>query len=311
MHHLSANSSISLTLMYTDSNGESFKCEGTGKLNSNSFADPSLPKHQIMLSSVSFPDLGISNATFRIQPQYDVIYISCSQLSDSSSQQIADINIKLNIDQEPIVSSPIKSDFIGPDIARVDKIPTTTSELTNDSGYITDYSLTDYLQTDTFKDIYWSNIDNTGNSKHDLELKVSGTGGPGENGEYYLRLRNYSSAGEVANSVLVSPTFGFDARIGNKDARLTPSQLLMNDPDDNERTYVSSGGITIKGNMGSSAENSILFASGNMSINGKVIYYKDLQTASDVSTAISSQTKETWTFTLADGSTVTKSVVLG
>lgn len=35
------------------------------------------------------------------------------------------------------------------------------------------------------------------------------------------------------------------------------------------------------------------------------------QTASDVSTAISSQTKETWTFTLEDSSTVTKSVVLG
>lgn len=43
------------------------------------------------------------------------------------------------------------------------------------------------------------------------------------------------------------------------------------------------------------------------------------QTASEVSTAastaasaaIASQTKETWTFTLADGSTVTKSVVLG
>ena len=39
------------------------------------------------------------------------------------------------------------------------------------------------------------------------------------------------------------------------------------------------------------------------------------QTASDVSTAvstaISSQTKETWTFTLSDGSTVTKTVVLG
>ena len=34
-------------------------------------------------------------------------------------------------------------------------------------------------------------------------------------------------------------------------------------------------------------------------------------TTSDVSTAISSQTKETWTFTLEDGSTVTKSVVLG
>ena len=39
------------------------------------------------------------------------------------------------------------------------------------------------------------------------------------------------------------------------------------------------------------------------------------QTASDVSTAVSTaisgQTKETWMFTLADGSTVTKSVVLG
>ena len=35
----------------------------------------------------------------------------------------------------------------------------------------------------------------------------------------------------------------------------------------------------------------------------------DVSTA--VSTAISSQTKETWTFTLSDGSTVTKSVVLG
>ena len=34
-------------------------------------------------------------------------------------------------------------------------------------------------------------------------------------------------------------------------------------------------------------------------------------TTSDVSTAISSQTKETWTFTLSDGTTVTKSVVLG
>ena len=37
----------------------------------------------------------------------------------------------------------------------------------------------------------------------------------------------------------------------------------------------------------------------------------DYATTSDVSTAISSQTKETWTFTLSDGSTVTKTVVLG
>ena len=49
--------------------------------------------------------------------------------------------------------------------------------------------------------------------------------------------------------------------------------------------------------------------------NQVTINYRDIATKSDVptsvSTAISSQTKETWTFTLADGSTGTKSVVLG
>ena len=53
--------------------------------------------------------------------------------------------------------------------------------------------------------------------------------------------------------------------------------------------------------------------------NQVTINYRDIATKSYVSetastaasTAISGQTKETWTFTLADGSTVTKSVVLG
>ena len=156
MHHLNANSLISLILTYTDSNGESFKYEGTGKINANSLTNPDLPRHQIYLSGINFPDSGISNATFRIQPQYNVIYLSCSQLSDGSAQPIANIDIKLNIDGESIVYSPISSDFIGTDIARIDKIPTTTSELKNDSGYITDSSLTDYLQTNTFKPVNWT-----------------------------------------------------------------------------------------------------------------------------------------------------------
>lgn len=198
------------------------------------------------------------------------------------------------------------------DIATKDQIPTVptkTSQLTNDSGYVTDSSLTDYLQTDTFKPVNWSNT--AGNSKHDLTLEMSGTGGPGDNGEYLLRMRKYYSTGEVGTSVLVSPTFGFDVSHGDKDSRLTPGKLLIDDKGDHERTYVSPGSITLEGNIGSSAKSSVLFSYTNMSINGKVIYYNDLQTASDVSTAISNQTKETWTFTLADGSTVTKSVVLG
>ena len=36
-----------------------------------------------------------------------------------------------------------------------------------------------------------------------------------------------------------------------------------------------------------------------------------LALTSDISTAISGQTKETWTFTLSDNTTVTKTVVLG
>lgn len=40
-------------------------------------------------------------------------------------------------------------------------------------------------------------------------------------------------------------------------------------------------------------------------------YNKEIATTDDVSTAISGQTKETWTFTLADGTTTTKTIVLG
>ena len=47
--------------------------------------------------------------------------------------------------------------------------------------------------------------------------------------------------------------------------------------------------------------------------NGTLALISDISriASNAASTAISSQTKETWTFTLADGSTVTKSVVLG
>ena len=59
-----------------------------------------------------------------------------------------------------------------------------------------------------------------------------------------------------------------------------------------------------------------LYLSGYLTTDGATkIKVADIASKSDVSTtvstAISSQTKETWTFTLSDGSTVTKSVVLG
>ena len=42
------------------------------------------------------------------------------------------------------IIKPINSDFIGTDIARVSKIPTKTSQLTNDSEFVTNAALTGY-----------------------------------------------------------------------------------------------------------------------------------------------------------------------
>ena len=75
-------------------------------------------------------------------------------------------------------------------------------------------------------------------------------------------------------------------------------------------TTLDSSGIYI-GAAGSSTDK-VRFNSAGLKIgDDPIISYRNIATKSDVSTAVSNQTKETWTFTLADGSTVTKSVVLG
>ena len=103
MHNLYAGSIINLTLTYTDSIGQSLKYEGTGSINSVSFNNPDLPNHQIRIDNVNFYDLNIPTATFRIQPQSNIIYITGDQLSDIGAEPITNINIMINIDEEPIV----------------------------------------------------------------------------------------------------------------------------------------------------------------------------------------------------------------
>ena len=146
MHNLKINDTINLKLTYTDSTGSTITSTGTGLIHSNSMIDPSAPKHQIRLASVSFPDLNISNATFRIQPQYSQIYLSCPQFFDSNGQLVTNIKISMNIIEDNVYKT-IDSNFIGADIARVADIPTTTGELTNDSGFITNSALTGYATT--------------------------------------------------------------------------------------------------------------------------------------------------------------------
>ena len=59
--------------------------------------------------------------------------------------------------------------------------PTTTGELTNNSGFITDASLTNYLEKDTFKAINWSSTDsNDSNITHKFKLEAN----PNFNNEY-------------------------------------------------------------------------------------------------------------------------------
>ena len=145
-HNLKINDIINLKLTYTDSTGSAITATGTGLIHSNSMIDPSAPKHQIRLANVSFPDLNISNATFRIQPQYGQLYITGNQLTDSAGQLVTNITISMDITEDNVYKT-IDSNFIGADIARTSAIPTTTGELTNDSGFITNSALTGYATT--------------------------------------------------------------------------------------------------------------------------------------------------------------------
>ena len=200
--NLKVDDVIKLSLKYTSSAGEYVTFPGTGSIHSDTFIEPNNLNHQIRLVNVNFTSLNISGAEFIIKPGSKQIYITCSQLLDSSSQPITNIIILMDIAIDNVYTA-IDSKFIGTDIARVTDIPTTTGELTNDSGFITSAALTGYA-TETWV---------------------------GEQG--------YQTASDVSTALT-----GY-------------------------------------------------------------------ATTSDVSTAISSQTKETWTFTLSDGSTVTKSIVLG
>ena len=131
------------------------------------------------------------------------------------------------------------------DIATVSQIPTTTGELTNDSGFITSAALNGYATEDWVEQkgyltsVAWGDI----------------TGKP--------TLATVATSGSY-NDLSDKPTIP-----------TATSQL------DNDSNFITNAALT------------------------------GYATTSDVSTAISSQTKETWTFTLSDGSTVTKSVVLG
>ena len=182
--------------------------------------------------------------------------IACNTILSNGLITLSDTFQKTTLSNDRISIDDTK-DIYYADIATVSQIPKTTSQLDNDSGFITSSALAakqDKLTAGTGITIDENNV-----------ISSSGSGGP----------VNWSD-------ILNKPTFATVATSGSyndlsdKPTIPTTTNELTND----------SGFIT------------------NAALTGYA-------TTSDVSTAISSQTKETWTFTLSDGSTVTKSVVLG
>ena len=147
-HDLGVGSEIPLKLSYVTSAGDKRIFTGTGIIHSNSYIEASHPLHQIILENVSFPDLPvISNATLAIKPQSEQIYMNCPEINEGVEQIIY---IKICINSEETVYTPIDDRFISTDIARTADIPTKTSQLTNDSNFVTSEAIaTNYVTTDT------------------------------------------------------------------------------------------------------------------------------------------------------------------
>ena len=230
------------------------------------------------------------------------------------------------------------------DIATVSQIPTTTSQLDNDSGFVTSSALAakqDKLTAGTGITIDENNV-----------ISSSGGGGPVNwsdilNKPTFATVATSGSYNDLSDKPTI-PTVDYpvtDVKVGgvsvlsNKIA-VIPALFdgnynsLDNKPDlsvyalsSNLATVATSGSYndlndkpTLATVATSGSYNDLidkptiptatsqLDNDSNFITNAALTGYA---TTSDVSTAISSQTKETWTFTLSDGSTVTKSVVLG
>ena len=78
-------------------------------------------------------------------------------------------------------------------IASKSELPTKTSQLTNDSGFLTDASLANYLEKDTFKAIEWSRTDSDDSSvTHKLTLDLGH-----DSDEYLLKLERYDNGSRI------------------------------------------------------------------------------------------------------------------
>ena len=114
------------------------------------------------MENINFPELDypgtiVTQSSFLIRPQelapyaghYGCIYlytqgVYIQDIDSKPSTPVTNITISMDVGPNDRIIKPINSDFIGTDIARVSKIPTKTSQLTNDSEFVTNAALTGY-----------------------------------------------------------------------------------------------------------------------------------------------------------------------
>ena len=143
--------------------------------------------------------------------------------------------------------------------------PTTTSELTNNSGFVTDASLANYLEKDTFKAINWSQPQSNDSSiTHKLTLDLRH-----DTDEYLLKLENYKDSSlrfgmNMSEEGLI--IFSNSANTTRKQSILAENFLALSD-----------------------ASQSITLFTDRISINsiGKDINYTDIATVSQIPTTTS------------------------
>ena len=75
-----------------------------------------------------------------------------------AGEPVTNITISMNVGPNDRIITPINSDFIGTDIARVSKIPTKTSQLTNDSNFVTSAALTGFTTEQRVQEMIDSSI---------------------------------------------------------------------------------------------------------------------------------------------------------
>ena len=206
------------------------------------------------------------------------------------------------------------------DLTNKPTIPTTTGELTNDSGFITDASLADYLEKDTFKAVNWSHTDTSDSTiTHRLTLDLDSS-----TNEYKLLLEKYKNSHSSYDNLTIDEG-SITIRDGSSSSVLSKAALQLSGILNTRVAFyndhiniVDSGDSTDLNYKDIATVSQIPTTTSQLTNDSNFITSAALTgyaTTSDVSTAISSQTKETWTFEVDNGAggttTVTKSIVLG